>query len=511
MKFKTLLTLICFFMFGAIPLMADEGGVKDTVDLVITILPDSSKGQLDVQLKLWVFDDFDTLSGVSMGFGWDNPKLQMTAATATSVMTTAFSSSIFYDANDIDTTNARRRFQCVGIRLFTPGVWPNPARQHWVTYDFTVASDWNTGDVVHIDTFTYSAGTKYKFVSSTGGDYTPHWMGAADIYNFSDIDNDGVADNQDNCPANYNPGQEDNDDDGVGNVCDNCPDNANTDQQNSDSDSFGDVCDNCPLVTNQNQNNADGDNHGDACDNCPAVANNDQTDSDGDGVGDACDLCPGFDDNLDADNDDIPDDCDNCPEVANANQADSDGDGVGNACDNCPNEYNEDQLDSDGDELGDLCDNCPYIINPGQEDNDSDGQGDVCDPDDDDDGILDDGDNSGIIGDNPCTGGESADCDDNCQFDANSDQADDDNNGIGNICDGCCEGVVGNANCDIDEIVDISDITYIIRYLYFEPGQFELCCYEEANTSPDPGIDIADIVRIIAYLYFDHFPLSPCP
>lgn len=42
-----------------------------------------------------------------------------------------------------------------------------------------------------------------------------------------DADNDGVLDNSDNCPNNYNPGQDDNDGDGYGNVCDGTP-NGNT-------------------------------------------------------------------------------------------------------------------------------------------------------------------------------------------------------------------------------------------------------------------------------------------
>ena len=35
-----------------------------------------------------------------------------------------------------------------------------------------------------------------------------------------DFDHDDVPDSEDNCPANFNPRQEDNDDDGVGNACD---------------------------------------------------------------------------------------------------------------------------------------------------------------------------------------------------------------------------------------------------------------------------------------------------
>jgi len=53
------------------------------------------------------------------------------------------------------------------------------------------------------------------------------------------------------------------------------------------------------------------------------------------------------------------------------------------------------------------------------------------------DGIKDDGDNSGIAGDNPCIGGATADCDDNCLDTPNFDQADTDSDGVGDVCDNC--------------------------------------------------------------------------
>ncbi len=55
----------------------------------------------------------------------------------------------------------------------------------------------------------------------------------------------------------------------------------------------------------------------------------------------------------------------------------------------------------------------------------------------DNDGILDDGDYTGIAGDNPCTGGNTANCDDNCWLTPNPDQADIDSDGIGSTCDNC--------------------------------------------------------------------------
>jgi len=81
-----------------------------------------------------------------------------------------------------------------------------------------------------------------------------------------DDDNDGIPNEADNCPYDYNPLQED-----------------------YDSDLIGDACDNCPLVYNPIQTeDTDGDGVGDPCDNCIDVENPLQEDTNSDGVGDAC-------------------------------------------------------------------------------------------------------------------------------------------------------------------------------------------------------------------------------
>lgn len=105
----------------------------------------------------------------------------------------------------------------------------------------------------------------------------PSWAHA--VCATDDVDCDGVSDDADNCPEDYNQDQKDRDNDGVGDVCDNCLKVANPDQADEDDDGFGDLC----------AKDADGDGIADALDNCPTVSNPAQADADQDFKGDACD------------------------------------------------------------------------------------------------------------------------------------------------------------------------------------------------------------------------------
>ncbi len=128
---------------------------------------------------------------------------------------------------------------------------------------------------------------------------------------------------------------------------------------------------------------------------------------------------------------------------------DSDIDGYGdpgypdNSCpeDNCPDIYNPNQDDPDDDGLGTLCDNCPDKYNPEQEDSDFDTIGDACDY------------------------------------------------------------VCGNVDNDIDGLVNILDVVYLLNYKYKDgPQPFYLA---SADIKYDGLINILDVVHLLNYKYKD--------
>jgi hypothetical protein len=332
--------------------------------------------------------------------------------------------------------------------------------------------------------------------ADTDGDGIGNVCDACPADSLNDVDGDGYCGNVDNCPSISNSNQQDTDSDGIGDVCDHCPldslndvdrdgvcgdvDSCPLDSLNdADGDGFCSNVDNCPTKSNPGQQDSDCDGSGDACDNCPTTSNSDQADTDGDGIGNVCDACP-LDSLNDIDEDGVCGDVDKCPNNPDPEQEDRDRDGRGDACDNCLTTANPDQLDTDGDRIGDACDacpldslndvdkdgvcgnvdNCPNLWNSSQQDTDSDAVGDSCD---------------------------------NCPTKSNPTQIDSDQDGIGDACEFIC----GDANGDA--VVDISDVVYLIAYIFSGGKAPSPLLAGDANC--DLMVDISDVVYLIAYIF----------
>ncbi len=329
-----------------------------------------------------------------------------------------------------------------------------------------------------------------------------------------DSDGDGICNNTDNCPNDYNPNQADSDNDGIGDACDvNCPTISITSVTNPE---------NCKINTSYSV--SDGSNvmikiqrkiNGSWTNllNWTSISANpymytvsesgdyrvrlrsDNSDCYSETVtnytvinGVSCIVDPCAGQGGDSDGDGICNNVDNCVNNPNSNQADSDNDNVGNACDNCPNDFNPNQADSDNDGIGDVCDdpcdnqggdsdgdgicnnvdNCVNTPNSNQADNDNDNVGNACDncPNDFNPNQADsDNDGIGDVCDDPCDnqGGDSDGdgiCNnvDNCVNTPNSNQADNDNDNVGNACDNCPNDFNPNqADSDNDGIGDVCD------------------------------------------------------
>lgn len=194
----------------------------------------------------------------------------------------------------------------------------------------------------------------------------------------SDLDGDGIADHQDNCPVNSNTSQTDTNKDGIGDDCD------------IDNDGVADVDDNCPVDVNINQADSDNDGAGDVCDVFPEDSG-ETLDSDDDGVGDNADAFPldsseiidtdndgtGNNADTDDDNDGVLDQDDAFP-LDSTESIDSDKDGTGDAAD----------TDDDNDGVLDQFDAFPFDSSENT-DTDLDGIGNNLDQDDDNDGVID--------------------------------------------------------------------------------------------------------------------------
>ncbi|MDH3890510.1 MAG: PKD domain-containing protein [candidate division Zixibacteria bacterium] len=76
---------------------------------------------------------------------------------------------------------------------------------------------------------------------------------------------------------------------------------------------------------------------------------------------------------------------------------------------------------------------------------------------------------------------------------------------------GCCNGIRGNVDSDPDDETDISDLVFLVSYM-FDLGPAPECD-EEANVDGDPNglLDIADLVFLVDYMFNGGWPPGACP
>ncbi|MDH4241252.1 MAG: hypothetical protein OEW48_16970, partial [Phycisphaerae bacterium] len=75
----------------------------------------------------------------------------------------------------------------------------------------------------------------------------------------------------------------------------------------------------------------------------------------------------------------------------------------------------------------------------------------------------------------------------------------------------CCQGVRGNANGDLGEKVNISDVSYLLAYMFGIPTGPAPPCPEEGNANGDidEKTNISDVSYLLAYLF--GIPTGPAP
>ncbi|MBU0982369.1 MAG: hypothetical protein KKA42_00750 [candidate division Zixibacteria bacterium] len=209
--------------------------------------------------------------GGRTGF-WGGPYTSVAALEAY-----APASNTWYSLDDIPYPRGGLSAAALDGKLYTfggeiPGLFPvteqyDPTTAVWSILTPMKTPRHGTAAVVIGDTvFVIGGGRAAGVLADNSNEgFMPGACVDSDYDGYGDSDDPGNRCLTDNCPAVYNPAQDDSDGDGAGDLCDACPLDPDDD---IDEDGWCANVDNCPDDYNPLQLDSDGDGLGDACDGC---------------------------------------------------------------------------------------------------------------------------------------------------------------------------------------------------------------------------------------------------
>ncbi|MEA3296624.1 MAG: C10 family peptidase [candidate division Zixibacteria bacterium] len=77
------------------------------------------------------------------------------------------------------------------------------------------------------------------------------------------------------------------------------------------------------------------------------------------------------------------------------------------------------------------------------------------------------------------------------------------------LCASCCTGIRGNVDGDELDEITISDLIYLINYMFNEGP--ELTCWKEADVNASLEIEISDLIHLVNYMFNEGYPPLSCP
>lgn len=80
----------------------------------------------------------------------------------------------------------------------------------------------------------------------------------------------------------------------------------------------------------------------------------------------------------------------------------------------------------------------------------------------------------------------------------------------GEISVGCCDGAKGDINSDGGELPDISDLLYLVDYMFNSPAGPAPVCFDESDFDSNSAIDLTDLLFLVDYMFAtSNVPILP--